>query len=79
MNAPSHAPMIIQMIMYPLKYIANNIMKYATANCNMCKVALTICCTSCGLNGGMVVILVSFAIFTSGSFEHDFSVAIDAA
>jgi hypothetical protein len=31
--------MKMQMMMYPLKYMANNITKYATANCNMCSVA----------------------------------------
>ena len=47
-NAPRNAPMKIQMIMYPLKYIASNMMKYATANWNRCKVARTNCSTSVG-------------------------------
>lgn len=40
--------MKIQMIIYPLKYIASNMMKYATANWNRCKVARTNCSTSVG-------------------------------
>lgn len=40
--------MKIHMIMYPLKYIASNMMKYATANWNRCKVARTNCSTSVG-------------------------------
>lgn len=48
--APKNAPMKIQMIMYPLKYIANNITKYATANCTMCSRARTVCSIGEGRN-----------------------------
>lgn len=47
-NAPRNAPMNIQMIMYPLKYIASNMMKYATANCSMCSSARISCSMSVG-------------------------------
>lgn len=43
MNEPRKAPMKIQIIMYPLKYIASNITKYATANCSMCSSARITC------------------------------------
>lgn len=33
----------MQMIIYPLKYMASNMTKYATANCSICNKARTIC------------------------------------
>ena len=50
-NAPRKAPMKIQIIMYPLKYIANNMMIYATANCAICINDRTVCSTSDGRYG----------------------------
>lgn len=47
-NAPRNAPMNIQMIIYPLKYIASNMMKYATANCSICSAARMSCSMSVG-------------------------------
>lgn len=50
-NAPKNAPMKIQIMIYPLKYIASNIMKYATANWSMCNVARTNCSKNVGRIG----------------------------
>lgn len=42
-NEPRNAPMKIQMMMYPLKYIASSMTKYATANCSICSSARMSC------------------------------------
>lgn len=52
-NAPKNAPMKMQMIIYPLKYIASSMTKYATANCIVCNAARTTCSTKVGrISGG---------------------------
>lgn len=43
--------MKIQMMIYPLKYIASNMMKYATANWSMCNTARTNCSKNVGRIG----------------------------
>lgn len=48
-NLPRNAPMIIDMIMYPLKYMANSMMRYARPNCTMCMMDRTNCCSGVGL------------------------------
>lgn len=47
---PKKEPMKILMIMYPLKYIASNMTKYATANLVACKMARKNCCHIFGRN-----------------------------
>lgn len=42
-SEPKNAPMKMQMMMYPLKYIASSMMMYATANWSMCKSARITC------------------------------------
>jgi hypothetical protein len=42
-NEPKNAPIKIQIMIYPLKYIASNMTKYATANWSMCKNARITC------------------------------------
>lgn len=51
MKEPRNAPMKIQIMMCPLKYMANNMTKYATANCSICRRARTSCSISVGRTG----------------------------
>lgn len=43
--------MKIQMMIYPLKYMASNMIMYATANCAICSKERTVCSTSDGRYG----------------------------
>jgi len=40
---------MMEMMMYPLKYIANSMMMYARPNCTMWMTDLTNCCSGVGL------------------------------
>lgn len=54
MKAPRKAPMKIQIMIYPLKYMASSMMMYATANCTMCNRERTECSTSDGRYGASI-------------------------
>ena len=52
---PRNAPINILIMIYPLKYMASSITKYATANSNMWIVARTNCWSNVGLNSNVCI------------------------